>query len=372
MPNSSQSVDMMLATARRAVVRAARVCRFVQARLDEMRAMTKDDRSPVTIADYASQAVVARSLQEAGLIGTAGMGGAGLVAEEAAEFLRQPGHEAHLAATLAALRASGAWEAGEGGLDGGDAQAVLEAIDLGGHEPTPGAPEGYWTLDPIDGTKGFLRGPVGEGKEGEGGGQYAIALAYIEDGRVKLGVLGCPNLALDPAEVGGIDDPRGCVLWCVRDGDARSPVFAQRLDGDEHARTVSPRFHRDKHLERVRVAESVESGHTSHSASARLFEEAGVATDGIRLDSQCKYAVCALGAADVYVRLPTKKGYVERIWDHAAGAIIAQEAGLIVSDVDGKPLDFAHGKGLAGNRGVIVAPPRLHERLIEAARIVGI
>jgi 3'(2'), 5'-bisphosphate nucleotidase len=40
-----------------------------------------------------------------------------------------------------------------------------------------------WTLDPIDGTKGFLLG-----------GQYAVCLALIEDSDVKLGVMGCPNL----------------------------------------------------------------------------------------------------------------------------------------------------------------------------------
>lgn len=46
-----------------------------------------------------------------------------------------------------------------------------------------GGPKGrFWTLDPVDGTLGFVRGD-----------QYAIALALIEDGQVMLGVLGCPN-----------------------------------------------------------------------------------------------------------------------------------------------------------------------------------
>ena len=47
----------------------------------------------------------------------------------------------------------------------------------------------FWTLDPIDGTKGFLRG-----------GQYAVCLALIVDGDVKLGVIGCPNLPVDNSE----------------------------------------------------------------------------------------------------------------------------------------------------------------------------
>lgn len=45
---------------------------------------------------------------------------------------------------------------------------------------------GVWALDPIDGTKGFLRG-----------GQYAVCLALLEDGVPVLGVMGTPNLPLD-------------------------------------------------------------------------------------------------------------------------------------------------------------------------------
>lgn len=41
-------------------------------------------------------------------------------------------------------------------------------------------------MDPIDGTKGFLRG-----------GQYAVCLALIVDGIVQVGVVGCPNLPID-------------------------------------------------------------------------------------------------------------------------------------------------------------------------------
>ena len=41
----------------------------------------------------------------------------------------------------------------------------------------------FWTLDPIDGTKGFLRSQ-----------QYAIALALIVDGEIVVAALGCPNL----------------------------------------------------------------------------------------------------------------------------------------------------------------------------------
>jgi len=62
-------------------------------------------------------------------------------------------------------------------------EGILSAIDDGKSEG--GASGRHWVLDPIDGTKGFLRGD-----------QYAIALALLDEGKVVLGVLACPNLPL--------------------------------------------------------------------------------------------------------------------------------------------------------------------------------
>ena len=78
------------------------------------------------------------------------------------------------------------------------------------------------------------------------------------------------------------------------------------------------------------------------------------------MDSQAKYAVVARGEADIYLRLPTRADYREKIWDHAAGALIVAEAGGVVTDITGRPLEFNHGRELAANRGVIVTNGRLH------------
>jgi 3'(2'), 5'-bisphosphate nucleotidase len=78
--------------------------------------------------------------------------------------------------------------------------------------------------------------------------------------------------------------------------------------------------------------------------------------------------VVARGQADAYLRLPTRADYVEKIWDHAAGKLVAEEAGAIVTDIDGKPLDFAHGATLSRNRGVVCAPPEFHAALLDAIR----
>ena len=52
-----------------------------------------------------------------------------------------------------------------------------------------------------------------------------------------------------------------------------------------------------------------------------------------------KYAVVASGNAEIYLRLPSGRRYVENIWDHAAGALLVEEAGGRVTDIDGRDLE---------------------------------
>ena len=91
---------------------------------------------------------------------------------------------------------------------------VLAAIDSGAHDATAPA---YWTLDPIDGTKGFLRG-----------GQYAISLAFIEDAQVTVGAMGCPNLSPDFDRSFADPDPVGLLYYASRGSGAWVSVAARR------------------------------------------------------------------------------------------------------------------------------------------------
>jgi hypothetical protein len=96
----------------------------------------------------------------------------------------------------------------------------------------------------------------------------------------------------------------------------------------------------------------------------------GITLPPVRLDSQCKYAVVARGEASIYLRLPTRPGYEEKIWDHAAGCVIVKEAGGAVTDVRGRPLDFSRGSTLALNSGVVASNGVLHYRVLDAVRAV--
>ena len=242
---------------------------------------------------------------------------------------------------------------------------VLDWISMGSAD---GSTDRYWTLDPIDGTKGFLRGD-----------QYAIALALIERGDVVLGVLGCPNLpnpdgsrgalfvAGDLADslpgdlaLGALDDPRH-----RGDGEAGSGVSCVAYYGTSTS-PVPIRVAAPATLADARFCESVESGHTDQGQSTEIAALLGITAEPYRIDSQCKYAAVARGDASIYLRLPTRADYLEKIWDHAAGKFVVECAGGRVTDVTGAPLDFGHGRRLERNRGVVATDGRFHDDVIAA------
>jgi len=319
-------VDLRTVAAMVDAVRAgARICRAVQATLAAADSIKKTDKSPVTVADLAAQAVVARRLGDAfpeiPLVGE----------EDSKVFDDGPGAEL-VAAVLARVRAE--WPSA-------DDPAMRNAIDLGRGEG--GAAGRFFTLDPIDGTKGFLRGD-----------QYAVALALVEDGRVVAGVLGCPNL---PTRGGG----KGAVIVAVRGAGAR--LLA--VDGDDVIGAAA-RVSSQRDPARARLCESVDKGHSDQSVSHAVVARMGVVAPPVRMDSQAKYGVLALGDGEVYLRVPTDPKRSEWIWDHAAGAICVEEAGGRVTDLDGKPLDFGCGRALTANRGIVATNGALHDAVLAA------
>jgi 3'(2'), 5'-bisphosphate nucleotidase len=314
-----------------AVERASQLCRRVQANLVAQASMDKSDKSPVTVADFGAQAVVTHVLRGA-------FAGIPLVGEEDAAALREPANRGLAEQVIAQVREA---------VPGIDPLEVLDLIDAGSHGG--GSSGRFWTLDPIDGTKGFLRMD-----------QYAVALALIEDGQVVLGVLGCPNL---PLEASAPEGERGCLFVAVQGEGA----FQRPLAGGEEVRV---RVTDVSATERASFCESVEAAHSSQSDSARVADRLGITAEPFRIDSQCKYGAVGRGDASIYLRLPTRKDYEEKIWDHAAGAIVVREAGGQVSDVLGRELDFSRGRTLAGNSGVIVTNGALHDPVVAAVREV--
>jgi 3'(2'), 5'-bisphosphate nucleotidase len=120
----------------------------------------------------------------------------------------------------------------------------------------------------------------------------------------------------------------------------------------------------------ARFCESVESAHSDQDESAKVVSLLGIRSEPFRIDSQCKYAAVARNDASIYLRLPTRADYEEKIWDHAAGSLVVECAGGRVSDVEGRPLDFSKGRTLSANTGVAATSGAIHDEVIAALKKV--
>jgi 3'(2'), 5'-bisphosphate nucleotidase len=314
-----------------AVREASLMVRQIQAALVSP-ALTKGDRSPVTVADFTSQALIGRRLAEhfpqAALV--AEEDASALLALEGAGTLQQVVEFARLA------------------LPEATSQAVCSWIDINRAD----SGQRFWTLDPIDGTKGFLRGD-----------HYAIALALVEAGTVQIGVLGCPNLTLAGVEAAGagvlIAASRGQGAWLT--------------DLDQPGRYTSLTVSSVNDPRQARLLRSFESGHTNVSQIDRFAQALGAQAEPVRMDSQAKYGVLAAGQGEIILRLlsSSQLDYREKIWDQAAGSIILEEAGGRITDLQGRPLDFSTGRQLHNNRGILATNSHLHEAALQALREIG-
>lgn len=323
--------------------------------------VAKDDQSPVTVGDFGAQALIIAALRH-------NFPGDEIVAEEEADQLRKD----------AALR-DAIWgfvqrtkldDAAAEEIIGGPIPSVDAMLDLLDEGKSNGGRTGrIWTIDPIDGTKGFLRG-----------GQYAVCVGLIVDGDVKVGVLGCPNLPVDDAapltaDIGTNQTDEGSssthgVLFSAVIGDgafSRPLTRGQVLPG----RSINMNELVDaNNLSAASFCESVEAGHSNQDESAQIARILGITRPSVRMDSQAKYGSIARGAGDIYLRLPVSATYQEKIWDHAAGDLIVREAGGKVTDTLGRPLDFGHGRTLAENKGVVAAPAAIHGKVLKAVQTV--
>jgi 3'(2'), 5'-bisphosphate nucleotidase len=213
---------------------------------------TKRDESPVTICDRAAEQIILEFLRQAAP-------GVPVIAEEEVAAGRIPAH--------------------------GDT---------------------YFLVDPLDGTKEFIRG----------GDDYTVNIGLIAGGVPRLGVVYQP--AVDK-------------LWAGLVGEG---AFVEE-DGQRRCINCRP-------LGEARAAVASKS-HYTQSTADYLAQAIGLC-DHVSVGSSLKFCIVAEGMADIYPRLsPTSE------WDTAAGHAVLLAAGGRVDGPDGSPL--AYGKKAFLNRG---------------------
>uniref|UniRef100_A0A0E0REP1 3'(2'),5'-bisphosphate nucleotidase n=1 Tax=Oryza rufipogon TaxID=4529 RepID=A0A0E0REP1_ORYRU len=315
------------AAAKKAVALAARLCKKVQQDLLKLDVQTKADRTPVTVADYGSQVLVSVVLKMELPSNPFSM-----VAEEDSEDLRKDGAQEMLGHITKLVNETiindGSYSITLSKED------VLVAIDCGKSE---GGPSGrHWILDPIDGTKGFIRGD-----------QYAIGLALLDEGKVVLGAMACPNLPFKSIDHNGVSsgDQVGALfsatIGCGSTVESLEGSQPQKINVCSISNPVDASFF-----------ESYERKHCMRDCTSSIAEKLGIQAPPVRIDSQAKYGAVAQGDGAIYWRFPHKRSK-EAVWDHAAGSIIVTEAGGLVKDASGNDLDFSKGRYLDRDAGII-------------------
>jgi 3'(2'), 5'-bisphosphate nucleotidase len=230
-----------------------------------VRAATKADNSPVTVADQESEAIILEGLARVAP-------GVAVVSEEAA---------------------------------------------AAGHVPAVGTT--FFLVDPLDGTKPFLRHEP----------HFTINIALIEDGIPAFGLLYAP--AIDDFYV-TVGPRQACAAWLAPasevgtlDACALQPLHTRVPDPNALSALVS-QSHMDKATERFL---------SRYSVPARRA-----------VSSSLKFGLMARGEADLYPRGgPTSE------WDTAAGHAVLAAAGGTVTTLDGDPL--LYGKPRFRNPGFV-------------------
>jgi 3'(2'), 5'-bisphosphate nucleotidase len=292
---------------------------------------SKADATPVTAADLALQAVLVAGLREA-------YGDVPVVGEESTAIFAAPGGDrlrSRVHALVHQVRPSMS------------ARAIDDAIDAGAAD---GTSDRHWVIDPIDGTRGYLRGQ-----------QYCVCLALVEAGRPVFGAAGCPRLGRHGLVLAA---SAGGGAWCW---DGRSPSI------DEPPSSVAVRSARESGAPIV-ACESPEATDRARLRLRRLGEALGVPLIARPMESQCKFVLVALGESDLAVRFASSDPAKNRdmVWDYAGAVVFAEEAGAAMTDCDGAALRFGRGRSIDGNRGILCAPRWLHADAVQACRTVDV
>ncbi|RDH27131.1 Zn-dependent exopeptidase [Aspergillus welwitschiae] len=311
----------------------------------------KNDATPVTIADFAAQALIIAAIHHA-------FPDDEFVGEESSDALRSD--PALLDRTWELVSSTRLSDEESDALlyAPSSKEEMLDLIDLGA-QGNCSKQSRAWVLDPVDGTATFIQGQ-----------QYAVCLSLVENGYQKVGVLGCPNMNLETGRLHEniVDrDGYGHQVFAV----AGQGAFIRRMGTGAllPSRKIEPKAQitDPKDIDFVDCVSATSSDRNMH---ARLASHLGApwpaSTD--LWAAQLRYIAIAVGGCNVMIKIPHKSSYRSKIWDHSGGMLIAEELGCTVSDLAGNPVDCSLGRTLSGCYGMIVAPSSIHSRLVEAVK----
>ncbi|MFX1324032.1 MAG: inositol monophosphatase family protein [Promethearchaeota archaeon] len=264
----------------------------------------KQDQSPVTIADFASQIFIISQLKSHFPTDT-------VIAEEEKSKFMDNNAKNLIVECFKELNI--------------DNTLDFENIDYRGVSS-----DRQWTVDPIDGTIGFQKRLF-----------YAIGVGLMVNSVPRICAIAVPNYSSKPKAIFSAEENRGAYISY---GDHKfTPIKVSQI----------------RELDKARFCHSL---HYDQPWVLSIASELGI-KNYIQLDSMIKFCMIAEGSADIYIK-PLDENH-SFSWDFLPGDLIVREAGGIVTDLKNNRLRFKQDKCIWKAPGIIASNKLLHEKVIE-------
>ena len=265
----------------------------------------KEDKSPVTLADYASQLFIVKKLKEK-------FPNDQIIAEES--------YNSHININVQKIIKM-CYRSLE--LD------LIEDIERILNYRGPYSPR-QWTVDPIDGTKGFQKNL-----------SYAVGIGFMNNSELIAAAIGIPNY-----------NEKGSALFIAEKNQGARVSY-----GGEDFIPISVTDKKD--IKKAKMC------HSLHYDEPWVMEFAEIAEvrNYIQMDSMAKFCMVADGTADLYIKPMDENRSFS--WDFLPGILIVNEAGGIVSDLKGNNIKFNNEKCIITAPGLVASNGFLHEEILK-------
>ena len=264
----------------------------------------KDNLSPVTLADFASQAYIISELKSR-------FSNDEIIAEEENIEYIDIKTEKIIRECL-------------NDLNLGDSNEVKENIKYRGKTSTR-----QWTVDPIDGTKGYQKGL-----------SYAIGIGFMINSIPKICAIAVPNYNKSPIAIFSAEEGHG------------THVSYEKKD------LLPVKVSQTENFYNIRLCHSL---HHDKPWILKFARKLGI-KNYIQMDSMAKFCMIADGTADLYIKPLDKK--FSFTWDFMPGALIIKEAGGKITDLVNTELKFMNDTCVWTAPGIVASNGILHEKII--------
>ncbi|MFC2170955.1 inositol monophosphatase family protein [Calditrichota bacterium] len=317
-------MDINLEPISEAVRKASFATQLVQEQNLRADKWSKEDETPVTVADLASQVILLGAIAES-------FPDDEVFAEEGTISLEDSERTARVREILEEVLGHP--------ISSGE---IKDHISYRGITDA----QGRWFVDPLDGTKGFVKNLI-----------YAVAIARTVKGQLDKSWLAVPcREELFP----GI---AGMLFRAEKGKGSYKSSISGKTDEQKLVMDVSGSGSDGE------VTVVVSRAHDNSKGPGRLTK-GGMKTNHLALDSQAKYAALVTGSAQLYPRRHSTSFGANFCWDHAPGALLLEETGGIITDLTGRPLDYAKGERLSANHGILAATDKkIHEKALNILRV---